>query len=126
MARSLDIPETQVVVDFAADPHFRSHHRALPARVSAGVWACLGPDMEVEVHDLNNLTHEVVGRNVLFPAHLGVVHHFDPIHARVLAQRKRTARQMAVVLGTGDQEDVSASNWRFSDPWQTSLVTCSC
>lgn len=113
---SLDVPDPQVLVHFAGDPHFTEHHRLLLCKLGPGRWAACSPDHELEILDLNNRRHTVLGRRSPFPPHLADdVYAFDPLTRNELEALRRQAKTMSIVLGDADVEEIQSREWIFSD-----------
>ena len=100
-ARSLDIPEQQVAVDFWDDPNFPWHMRVLLVAGGQGKWVWATPDFEIQVGDLARHRVVPVGRNAPYLAAIGVnfLYAFDPLPAEDLARLRSEARILAQVLG---------------------------
>ena len=100
-ARTLDIPEAQVCVDYFDGPEFSWHHRVLVvAGPSAGDWVGFSPDLEVQVIKLSE--HRVVAlqRAVPFPARArGEVYACGAVSDAELERVRLEARALARVLG---------------------------
>lgn len=65
---TLDIPETQVVVNYPADADgFLWHHRILLCRVEGATWLTLTPDLEIQQHDFSGIRHKILDRRSPFP-----------------------------------------------------------
>lgn len=120
---TLDIPEIQVIVEYAADPNaFYWHHRVLLHKLANGIWLALTPDMDVVRHDLNNQNHIVLERNSYFPrAQAPYVYAMDPVSRAVLESKKRTARNQAIVLGDEDMIDIAQTVWLVAQPGHPSF-----
>ena len=69
MARSFDIPETQILVNFPADP-YPWHGRLLFQQIDGAEWLSYSPDLDdgPQDVDLNHEVWELVPRNSLLPA----------------------------------------------------------
>ena len=122
---TLDVSDPQILLHFPLDPNgFTEHHRLLLCRLGPGRWVAASPDYELEVLDLNNRQHVILGRRSLFPAHLGAsVYAFDPISRADLQRLKRQASTMAIVIGDRDPEDIQAQTWVYSDTSSPRLGT---
>ena len=66
VARSLDVVEPQVLVNFD-DGGFLWHHRILLHRIADGRWVTLTPDLDLVIHDLARVVHRIVPRARPFP-----------------------------------------------------------
>ena len=50
----------------------------LLAKISRGIWVCLTPDMELQVHNLGEQEHQILDRRAAFPAWArGMLYCFD-------------------------------------------------
>ena len=116
--RTLNISEPQVLVHFPNDGHgFYYHHRILLHKVSGGRWVILTPDLDQEIHDLNNQRHVVLGRNSLFPVHLAQeCYVFDEITKNELERQKKIAKTTASILDDSAVVDIAALQWYVADP----------
>ena len=125
MARTLDVPEVQVLVDFFGDADgLFWHHRLLLQQGPDSRWIWATPDLDVQ-HGLLS-RHRVVPlrRNMEFPADkVAETYAFDPdISDGDLARLRADALALAKVLGfpvTATPGGVAAggdSRWRMSDP----------
>ena len=116
--RTLNISEPQVLVHFPNDGHgFYYHHRILLHKVSGGRWVTLTPDLDQEIHDLNNQRHVVLGRNSLFPVHLAQeCYVFDEITKNELERQKKIAKTTASILDDSAVVDIAALQWYVADP----------
>ena len=115
---TLDISEPQVLLNFPGDANgLTEHHRILLSRLGPGRWVAASPDYDLEILDLNNRRHTVLGRRSRFPDHLAdVVYAFDPVPRGDLENLKRQAKTMSIVLGDGDLEEVQAMSWVYAHP----------
>jgi hypothetical protein len=96
---SLDVPEKQILIYFAAD-HIPWHHRVLLQQIEAARWVVATPDLEVEVVDLAAQAVRALGRNGAFPAGIGNIYGFDnPIAADDLASIRLEGQRLAAVMG---------------------------
>lgn len=120
--RTLDVPESQVLIDCFDDPNqLRWHHRLLllPTPV-AGVWIGSTPDFSVQRIDLNE--HRVVSlpRNGAFPTSLvDQIYSFEsPIAEADLRMIRGQASDLSRVLGVvgGPTPPVLGGAWRVADP----------
>ena len=113
MARSLDLAEQQVLVNYPADADgFFWHHRVMLCRVRDALWLALTPDLEIVQVDLATIDHVPLPRAGPMPfwaAGQGYI--FDPLDAVALREFRREARQRAVLLGYGQEEEQRASTW---------------
>ena len=114
---TLDIPETQVVVNYPADADgFLWHHRILLCRVEGAIWLTLTPDLEIQQHDLSGIRHKVLDRRSAFPPEIAAeIYAHDPISRASLNHYKRQAQTMAVILGQGELPDLDLSRWVVCD-----------
>ena len=121
-ARSLDVAQRQVLVDFFGDAagfnwHARLLFHASPA--ADGKWVCATPDLDVELISLAD--HRVVplGRATEIPQrYRAAAYVFDPLSDSELDSLARRARELAEILGflkPGVQADPGA-RWRLADP----------
>ena len=101
MARSLDIPEAQVAVDFFDDPNgFFFHVRVLLVPAGAGKWIWATPDHSVQFGDLAEHRVVPIPRNAPFPRRLaGQLYVFDPFNDGELEGIREQAAALARVLG---------------------------
>ena len=78
---TLDVAFPQILLNVPADANgYTEHHRLLLHKLSPGRWVACSPDFDLEILDLNNRVHTVLGRRSRFPDHLAdVVYAFDPI-----------------------------------------------
>ena len=116
--RTLNVPDPQILQNFAADAGgFFWHHRLLLARVRPGVWIGLSPDLELANIDLNVSVHEVCGRSAPFPAHINAaeIYCFDPLRPEDLVSNRRLAKLQASLLGEGPVGDTTVPAWRFAE-----------
>ena len=115
---TLDVADPQILLHFGADPNgFTEHHRLLLCKLGPGRWVAASPDYDLEILDLNNRQHTVLGRRSPFPAHLvNVVYAFDPVPRNDLERLRRQAKTMSIVLGDEAREEVPAMVWIFWDP----------
>ena len=120
MARSLDIPEAQVAIDFFDDPNgFRFHVRVLLVPAGAGKWIWVTPDHSVQFGDLTS--HRVVPlpRNTVFPQRLaGQLYAFDPFEEGELESIREQAVALAAVLGIDVPRNTAGAppRWVVADP----------
>ncbi|CAK0792870.1 unnamed protein product, partial [Prorocentrum cordatum] len=120
IARSLDIPEPQVAVDFFDDPNgFNFHVRVLLVPAGAGKWIWVTPDHSVQFGDLT--THRVVPlpRNAPFPRRLaGQLYAFDPFEDGELEGIREQAAALATVLGIDVPRGAAGAppRWVVADP----------
>ena len=117
-ARSLDIPQTQIVIHYGREVEYDCpyHHRILLRRINEVSLVVLTPDMERDVEDLGTPAYSVICRNVLFPEYTleaGLYYH-DPIGAGALRQQIRDAREGAHIQGGEVVAAEFQSQWRFS------------
>ena len=115
---SLDISEVQILVHYPLDGDgFFWHHRVLLHRVTAGVWLCLTPDLEIQRHDLGATPHRILERRSAFPADIAdEIYAHDPLGRAQLNSFKRRAQLQAAILGDGEIADSEAFEWVISEP----------
>jgi hypothetical protein len=120
---TLDVAFPQILLNVPADANgYTEHHRLLLHKLSPGRWVACSPDFDLEILDLNNRVHTVLGRRSRFPDHLAdVVYAFDPISRSDLENLRRQAKTMAMVLGDETQEEVQSLQWVYSDPMSDRL-----
>ena len=119
MARTLDVPELQVLYNYPGDGNgLFWHHRVLLARLGPGDWVGLTPDGDLERLDLARVAHHVCDRAAPFPTAVppGQIYAFDPITRGELTQHKKRAKMQAAILGEEPVQDAEVYAWRFSDP----------
>ena len=118
MARTFDIPETQVVLHFPGDP-FPWHGRILFERTDGANWIGYSPDTDdgPQSVDLVHEDYEVLERNCALPAHLigAGVYWFDPISGPEFRQLRRAAKVHASLLGADNVTLLPEHNWRYSE-----------
>ena len=117
-ARTLDIPEAQVLVVYNNDAFgFTHHHRVLVRRIAGARWVALTPDMEFQVHDLEAEEHVILERNAEFPPAVapGVYAH-DVVSRAALEAAKRRAATMALILGDGGDPTIEEHVWVYAEP----------
>ena len=98
--RVLDVPESQVAIDFFDDEAYHWHHRLLLVRGAPGHWITCSPDHELEYMNLSS--HRVVPltRGGLIPDRIrGNFYMFDEIDDEDLARIRAEALQLARVVG---------------------------
>eukprot|EP00974_Lingulodinium_polyedra_P074930 7260372-Lingulodinium_polyedra.AAC.1 len=105
-ARSLDVSQLQVIVEFPEDGNgFYWHHRVCLQRLGPGRFVMLTPDLEFTVCDLNEVAHRLVPRNGPFPpAQAPFVYAFDPMSQFEVNRHRRLAAAWRGLLG--DEDDV--------------------
>eukprot|EP00969_Alexandrium_andersonii_P183909 8126683-Alexandrium_andersonii.AAC.1 len=114
--RTLDVVEPQVLLHFPDDQGLQWHHRVLLHKLQPGVWVCVGPDHEIETHDLNQLQYRVLPRAGAFPNDiLHEIYAFDPITGATLARFKQLARTQAAILGEVAAPDAEVEVWVVSE-----------
>ena len=117
---SLDIPETQVAVDFFDDDEFQWHMRILIVNCTAGRWIWATPDLEVQHADLGGHRVVPVPRAAPYPARLaGQLYAFDPLQPGQMEQLRAEAAALAQVLGVAAPAapgTTPAPRWVVSDP----------
>ena len=121
--RSLDIPESQICVDFFDDPGgFNWHHRILMVKgLAPGEWIVATPDLEIQFE--NVALHRVVAvpRHAPFPPRVrGELYAFDPeLLAATMDTLRLEARSLASILGIKLDDPAAgaaAPRWVISDP----------
>lgn len=121
---SLDVPDPQIFLHFPGDANGVFYHqRLLLCRLGPGRWVASSPDHELEILDLNNRRHVVLGRRSPFPGHLNPdeLYVFDPIGRNELEALRRQAKTMSMVLGEETVEEIQARTWVFADPGSSRL-----
>ncbi|CAK0861936.1 unnamed protein product [Prorocentrum cordatum] len=120
-ARTLDVPERQILVDFFDDPNgFRWHMRLLVlATPNPGQWICSTPDLSIQFIDVT--THRVIPltRDSEFPRRVrGEVCAFDPLTPEELQQVRREAKELLAVYGLTGAADAQpeGGRWLIADP----------
>ncbi|CAK0882091.1 unnamed protein product, partial [Prorocentrum cordatum] len=121
MARTLDVPERQILVDFFDDPNgFRWHMRLLVlATPNPGQWICSTPGLSIQFIDVT--THRVIPltRDSEFPRRVrGEVYAFDPLTPEELQQVRREAKELLAVYGLtgGADAQPEGGRWLIADP----------
>ncbi|CAK0888003.1 unnamed protein product, partial [Prorocentrum cordatum] len=121
MARTHDVPERQILVDFFDDPNgFRWHMRLLVlATPNPGQWICSTPDLSIQFIDVT--THRVIPltRDSEFPRRVrGEVYAFDPLTPEELQQVRREAKELLAVYGLtgGADAQPEGGRWMIADP----------
>lgn len=124
-ARSLDISELQMLVEFPGDlNNLDYHHRILWYRVDRSTWIISTPDYDVYEEDYDGMTVIPLNRNSPYPAqYAGMM--YVPNAANLMMQyqdMKRQADSLAVVRGCADRPGVPApagdgggGQWRVAD-----------
>lgn len=110
-ARSLDISELQMLVEFPGDlNNLDYHHRILWYRVDRSTWIISTPDYDVYEEDYDGMTVIPLNRNSPYPAqYAGMM--YVPNAANLMMQyqdMKRQADSLAVVRGCADRPGVPA------------------
>ena len=104
MARSFDIAETQILVNFPADG-FPWHGRILFEQLDGALWLGFSPDTDdgPQEVDLNFETWELAPRNSLFPPGrvAAGIYWFDPLTAAQLRQMRAECHTHARLRGGG-------------------------
>ena len=115
--KSLDISELQVIVEFPEDPNgMYWHHRVALHRLAPGRWVMLTPDLELEVVNLLEQSHRMVGRCSPFPrAQAPYVYAFDPISVAEINRQKKLARGYRALLGDAAVDEVAKMVWVICD-----------
>ena len=118
MAMSFDIPETQVVLHYPADP-YPWHGRILCERTEGATWIGFSPDLDdgPQPVDLAYETYELLERNAPLPNRFVAagVYWFDPIDAAEFRRLRRAARVHAALLGAEDVAMPPEHHWRYSE-----------
>ena len=118
MSRSFDIAETQILVNFLADP-YPCHGRILFEQLQGPVWLSYRPDVDdgPQELDLNFETWDLVARNSLIsPAHVATgVYWFEPLTVAQLRQMRQEARTRARLLGGAVGAAATQLYWYYSD-----------
>ena len=124
-ARTLDIPELQMLVEFAGDPNgLDFHHRILWYRVDRSTWIISTPDYDVYEEDFDGVTVVPLSRNSEYPgAYVGQM--YIPRNQELMRsylEMKRQADSLAVVRGCSDRPGVASGgdaaetgHWRIAD-----------
>ena len=120
MARSLDIPEAQVAIDFFDDPNgFFFHVRVLLVPAGGGRWIWATPDHSVQFGDLTSHRVIPIPRNAPCPSRLaGQLYAFDPFGDGELETLREQAAALAQVLGIDVPRGAAAAppRWVVADP----------
>ena len=98
--RVIDVPESQVAIDFFDDEIYHWHHRLLLIRGAPGHWITCSPDHELEY--MNLTSHRVVPltRGGVIPERIrGNFYMFGEIEDEDLARIRSEALQLARVVG---------------------------
>ena len=123
---TLDVEQSQVLVDYPDDANYTWHHRLLLVSLGGSVWICVTPDLAVQRIDLSNHRVVVLQRNAAFPAaRVGDTYGFDAgdVTPAVLADLLRQARDLAAIHGAPAPGPVaSAEVWRISDTSHASFA----
>ena len=118
MARSFDIPETQVLLHFPADA-FPWHGRILVEQLDGANWLGVSPDVDdgPQDVDLNTEQWQLVPRNSLLPAALVAagIYWFDPLSAAELRQIRSECKTHARLRGGAGGAAPSQTYWYYSD-----------
>ena len=121
-ARSLDIDEQQVAVDFFDDPNgLYWHTRVLLRQLGPGSWIVGTPDIEVEACDLTHHRIVPIPRNAPYPVRIAdELYAFDvPITDADLASLRAQAAGLAQALGAppvaGPAQGTVTARWFFAD-----------
>ena len=115
---ALNIPERQFLLEFPEDLTYMLHHRVLFVRVRDALWVVGSPDYEVGVRNLGTHPESVIplDRGAPWPRGVNAAQVYPlqdegDLEARLLVMR-RTARQIAEVLGAEDMnEDEVSKVW---------------
>ena len=125
-ARSLDISEPQVALEFADDP-VRYHHRLLLVPLGGGRHIAVSPDWDLDTVDLNVQRVTNLNRNAPFPARIAdQIYTFDPVSADEMERVRLEARGLARLLGasvTALVASVESCRWIAADPGHASFGT---
>ncbi|CAK0800544.1 unnamed protein product [Prorocentrum cordatum] len=110
-ARTLDMPERQILVDFFDDP--------ILATPNPGQWICSTPDLSIQI--IGVTTHRVIPltRDSEFPRRVrGEVYAFDPLTPEELQQVRREAKELLAVYGLTGAADAQpeGGRWLIADP----------
>ena len=114
MAETFDTPLPQVLVHYPDDPGgFFYHHRVLLKRVRGSMWATFTPTLELQRHDLLEISHRVLDRRAPFPADVrDQCFVFDDLpHAALVPYKKRATIQASILGEEGDAADVERMVW---------------
>ena len=116
--RTFDIPETQILVHYPADP-YPWHGRILVERTEGAVWIGYSPDIDdgPQPVDLAFEAYELLDRNSAIPPQFVAagVYWFDPIDPAQFRRFRRAARVHAALLGAEDVAMPPEHKWRFSE-----------
>ena len=120
-ARTCDVAENQVCINFDDDPHFRWHHRLLLVPgLAAGEWIAATPDGEISLLRLSGHLVVALTRNAPFPQRVrGNVYAFGPLDEDALDHLRTEARNLARVLGVeapAGPPGARVARWIISDP----------
>ncbi|CAK0858852.1 unnamed protein product [Prorocentrum cordatum] len=112
---TLDTRCAQVLVHYPDDPNgLVWHHRVLLHRISGGRWVCLTPDLQLQIHDLNDQRHKVLSRRAAFPANVAAASYVfddDAVSAAQMEEFRAQAKVQAAILGDGEFDDVEVHKW---------------
>ncbi|CAK9065953.1 unnamed protein product [Durusdinium trenchii] len=123
-ARTLDIPELQMLVEFAGDPNGLDFHHRIRYRVDRSTWIISTPDYDVYEEDFDGVTVVPLSRNSEYPgAYAGQM--YIPRNQELMRsylEIKRQADSLAVVRGYSDRPGVASGgdaaetgHWRIAD-----------
>ena len=106
-ARTLDLPQKQVLIDFYDDEDgYYWHHRVLCHSVSPGTWVAITPDLEATSCNLND--HRVIALPRAGPFPRRQVqegcYHFGNVDAQEWRAAVQSAKELAAILGVTSGE----------------------
>jgi hypothetical protein len=114
----LDVSGVRVIVKFPVDvPGVYWFQRLAVLRVSPDRWVMLTPDYDLEVIDLDTLTHHVLGQNTPFSrVQDSYVYAFGPIDHAEIKRYKMLARGYQAFAGDGAIDEEERAEWVVCDP----------
>lgn len=125
VARTLDVPEMQMLVEFPGDANgLDFHHRIFWFRVDRSIWIISTPDLDVYEEDYDGMTVVPLSRNSDYPpGYAGQLYiPQNDVVMRAYLDLKRQAESLAIVRGCTDRPGVptggdasGAGFWRIAD-----------
>ncbi|CAK0791446.1 unnamed protein product [Prorocentrum cordatum] len=79
-----------------------------------GRWVCLTPDLQLQIHDLNDQRHKVLSRRAAFLANVAAASYVfddDAVSAAQMEEFRSQAKVQAAILGDGEFDDVEVHKW---------------
>ena len=119
MAKSLDIPERQILLYFEGDLATPWHHRILMERIGGSRWIVVTPTFDIEVVDLTEAEDlRPVDRDALLPVACRPCFSFEPVDNAELSNLRWQCRRYADVMGVEIEDDGKTveETWMFADP----------